>query len=132
MNTSDHDKAIRNLFQGFNPELRSSAKFMDELNERCRAVDMLREICQKKQRENRLAVIIASITGFITGILMTLAFPYIKEMMSALIMRGMVAFPRLTRIPDIALDYPAWALTAVITVAVSLSTYSLVKANARS
>lgn len=131
MDITDQDKEIRNLFQDFSPRLGSSDRFMREVERRCMAVETLREICERKQKENRRAVVFAALAGFVAGILMAFAVPYIKDFIGVFLTHVMSALPRIPQLSDTALYYPAWIIAAAITVVVSLSTFSITKANAR-
>lgn len=104
------------IFSGFNPELPSDNLFMTRLKNNLETVELIRNRTIISKRKNRLAVIIAAVTGFICGIAATLSFPYLKELVSS-IRLGSVFTTRLI------VDYDYLIVWSFICIATSLVSY---------
>lgn len=74
------DDKFTDLFSDYNPDMAPDSQFMQRLERNLRAVESAKSQLIGMRRKNRLAVIIAAVTGFICGILSTLCFPYLLEL----------------------------------------------------
>ncbi len=76
------------LFASFNPELSSDKLFMARLQANLRAVSNVKEQVSAMRSKSRLAVWIAAIIGFICGILCSLCYQAIFEVLNGLFVAG--------------------------------------------
>lgn len=68
---------LKDLFAGFNPPMGDDNQFMSELERNLQAVEFAKIHCAEARRKNRVAVIVASIVGFVCGVVFTLCYPYL-------------------------------------------------------
>lgn len=78
---TQNDSEIRELFSGFNPKINSNDAFMSRLEENLDAVEMLKQSQERFKRNNYKAFVCAGITGFVVGVLTTLVFPYLEDLL---------------------------------------------------
>ncbi len=68
---------LKDLFAGFNPPMGDDNQFMSKLERNLQAVEFAKIHCAEARRKNRVAVIVASIVGFVCGVVFTLCYPYL-------------------------------------------------------
>lgn len=78
------DDKIKAIFQSYQPELTSDTLFLSRLKRSMNAVELVKQHTEKSRRNNRIAVIVAALTGFVSGIIMTLFLPLINEVIASL------------------------------------------------
>ena len=77
----EEDARIRQLFSRFDPPMPVSPdRFMERLERSMRAVEFVKEQNRAIHRSNRTAIAIAAITGFLTGVLLTLLAPVLARL----------------------------------------------------
>lgn len=84
MNHPD-DNIINELFDGFDPELASDREFENRFVRNLELIDMTRSTSMANKRQNRHAVVIAVITGFVCGVLSMLFFPTLSQLAARVI-----------------------------------------------
>lgn len=87
-NPTDHgsdDLALRQLFADFKPQQTSSAQFMQRLDIKLDAVEMIRSRLDAQRQRSRRALAISGLCGIVTGILLTICFPSIAGMLTAML-----------------------------------------------
>ena len=114
------DEKIKELFSNFQPELSSAYRFMDNLQKKMEIMDELKRYSAMLRRRNRVAVVVAALSGFVSGVITTLLLPLIVSWFSTL------SLPHLQisvmMIDGSILGWIAIAGTSVIT---ALSVYDL-------
>lgn len=75
------DNKLKDLFAGFNPPMADDRNFMLQLERSLQAVEIAKNQCAEIKRRNRMAVIIASLVGFVCGVIFTLCYPYMLSML---------------------------------------------------
>lgn len=78
------DKDIRQLFADFQPAITDNGRFMSRLQHQLDIVDMVKTRSADVRKATRRAAIIAGVTGFVTGFLLSLALPYLVQFVSRL------------------------------------------------
>ena len=78
------ENEFSDLFASYNPELSSDKLFMLRLQANLRAVSLVKEQVHVMRRKNRLAVIVAAITGFLCGILFAIYYPAFFTLLKSL------------------------------------------------
>lgn len=68
---------LKNLFDGFNPELGDTARFMSRLEARLDSVEMIRSRSAESRRHYIMAAVIAAFAGFVSGVIIMLLLPHI-------------------------------------------------------
>lgn len=118
----EEDK-IKDLFSSYDPELSSSLAFMERLERNMEAVEFIHRENEAIMKRNRMAVAIASVAGFVTGVIFTLLFPYISALVETL--TGSILAT--CRIPDpfYGIQIISWLLVGGVSVFVALNTYTL-------
>jgi hypothetical protein len=94
------DDKLRNLFNDFQPELSSSSQFMTKLQKNMEMVEILKQHDIALKKRNKLAVVIAAVSGFVMGVILTLLFPLITNWVSTF----SVSLPHL-HISKLTIDY---------------------------
>lgn len=79
----EEDKLYR-LFAEYEPELSPDDKFMHRLEQNLQAVELVKQRVEQMQRKNRLALAVATITGFVLGVLSTFCYPYLTVWLNGL------------------------------------------------
>lgn len=81
------DEALRGLFAAFEPELgSSSADFMERLEHRMEGMEIVRQSTRSVRRRSRVACVVSAFAGFITGVLLTLLYPFVSNLFARLSM----------------------------------------------
>jgi hypothetical protein len=117
----DDDK-LRNLFNDFQPELSSSSQFMTKLQKNIEMVEILKQHNIALKKRNKLAVVIAAVSGFVMGVILTLLFPLIGDWVSTV----SVSLPHLY-ISPLTIDYSfvAWIVIAGVCIITALNAYEI-------
>lgn len=68
---------LKNLFDGFDPELGDTARFMSRLEARLDSVEMIRSRSAESRRHYIMAAVIAAFAGFVSGVIIMLLLPHI-------------------------------------------------------
>jgi hypothetical protein len=116
------DDKLRNLFNDFQPELSSSSKFMAKLQKNMEMIEFLKQHDIALKRCNKLAVVIAAVSGFVMGVILTLLFPLIANWISTV----SVSLPHL-HISNLTIDYSfvAWIIIAGVCIITALNAYEI-------
>lgn len=119
------DDKLKDLFNGFQPELSSSFQFMNRLQKNMETVELLKQHNATLRRRNKLAVAIAAFSGFVTGVIMTLLFPLISNWISTF----NISIPHL-QISGFAINYSilAWVIMAGVSIITALNAYEIASA----
>ncbi len=116
------DDKIRSLFDNFEPELSSSFQFMNQLKKNMDAAEIVKQHNIALKKSNRLAVVIAAVSGFITGVILTLLFPLIGDWVSTF----NISIPRLqTSVITIDFSFVAWIVMAGVCIITALNAYEI-------
>lgn len=121
-NPTDHgsdDLALRQLFADFKPQQTSSAQFMQRLDIKLDAVEMIRSRLDAQRRRSRRALAISGLCGIVTGILLTICFPSIAGMLTAML----DSFKYSADLPIATIL--TWVLIAAATAAIATAAYNL-------
>ena len=121
-NTTDQqseDLALRNLFADFKPQQSSSAQFMQRLDIKLDAVEMIRSRLDAQRQRSRRALAISGLCGIVTGILLTICFPSIAGMLTAML----DSFKYSADLPIATIL--TWVLIAAATAAIATAAYNL-------
>ncbi|MDE6581041.1 MAG: hypothetical protein K2K47_00740 [Duncaniella sp.] len=81
MKKTEEDK-FNALFGDFNPEMKSDNLFMSRLENKLATLEPVKSQIEKAHRSNRLAVIVAAVTGFIFGVIVAVCYPFIISFIS--------------------------------------------------
>lgn len=77
-----NDDKLKDLFQNFQPELSSDFKFLTKLQRNMDALELVKHQTAMQRKRNRIAVIVAAITGFVMGVIITILFPILADTLS--------------------------------------------------
>ncbi|MDE5814142.1 MAG: hypothetical protein K2H72_07645 [Muribaculaceae bacterium] len=118
----EEDK-LKDLFKSYDPELSSSRDFIERLERNLNVVELIHRDNAAVLKRNRIAVAIASVAGFITGVVFSLLLPYIEVFVNFLLSSLLSAF----RLPDVIYgnQVVSWLLVGAISVLVGLNTYTI-------
>jgi tetrahydromethanopterin S-methyltransferase subunit F len=76
------DDEIKKIFAGFEPEISPDNAFMNRL---LRNMEMVEDVKRQNlvlRKNNKIAMAVASLVGFVVGIVFTLVSPYVTETLS--------------------------------------------------
>lgn len=118
----EEDK-LKDIFSAYEPKLSSSLVFMERLERNLNAVELIHKENAEVMKRNRIAVAIASVAGFIAGIIFTLQLPYIKGIVAS-IMETFPAFGSLDSTGSYSLGI-AYLIIGAVSVFVAINTYSI-------
>lgn len=121
------EERLKDIFKEYEPSLSSRLAFMERLERNLNAVEIIHQENARATKRNRLAVILASLAGFLTGILFSFALPYISDSIAA-IEDSIPTNSMLTNLNAI-LEFQsviAWIIIGAISVFTSIGTYNMV------
>lgn len=121
------EERLKDIFKEYEPSLSSRLAFMERLERNLNAVEIIHQENARATKRNRLAVILASLAGFLTGILFSFALPYISDTIAA-IEDSIPTNSMLTNLNAI-LEFQsviAWIIIGAISVFTSIGTYNMV------
>lgn len=118
---NDEKDDLRELFEGYSPELSSDSLFMAALDKRLGNVELVKSRIETMHKQNRRAVIFAGIAGVLCGIILTLLYPMLFDLVTRL--SAMI----IPAIPDISVYNHTFLLITLtaLTVYATFSTYRL-------
>ncbi len=111
---------IKDLFRGYNPELSSDSIFMSRLQRNMKGVELLKQQTAAARCRNKTAVLVASILGFIVGILLTLLIPHLFTWITTI----KISLPYISISPiEIDMQILSCPLAAIAATLISYNTY---------
>lgn len=116
------DKDLQKLFQAFQPDLSSDSGFMSTLLANMQKVELLKRQQEVARRQNRIAVAVAAVTGFIAGVVFMLILPYISGGLAFAAKQFAPSMRIFASITDI-LPVLSWIIVGIATVFLSISSY---------
>lgn len=116
---------VKNILSHFEPKLTSSADFLRRLNRNLEAIEAVKVELDLQRRRNRKAVVIAALSGFLTGCLCMMLLPYIKTAAATWLVAQSYTSLATTFINQFMIV--AWAITGITSVIISLNTYDIAK-----
>lgn len=113
---------FKEIFNSFNPDLSSDADFMSTLRRSMNAVEIVRKRNAELHRRGKRAIVIASLAGFVAGVIMTILQPYIIAWLGEIHLRLSIPSSQAVNI-----DYTliSWMATAIISLTIALNTYHM-------
>lgn len=126
----EEDK-LKRIFAEFEPELSSDSRFIDNIERNISAVETARQQIAMVKSRCRIAVVIASLAGFIVGFLFSLAMPYL----GCFVESWSLSLHDSTLACQLADNFMiiAWMATAIVSIFTALNAYdislSLIKLN---
>ena len=66
---------LKAILQDFSPVMAPDDTFMSRLEEKLRSVELVKQQLEQQRRRNRLAIVLAALTGFVCGIVSALCYP---------------------------------------------------------
>ena len=78
------DDKLKEIFSNFEPGLSSDLSFMARLQHNLDAVEIIKRHNAAQRAQNRRAVAIAAIVGFVVGVLFSLSLPYLCAIMASI------------------------------------------------
>ena len=77
------DERLRHIFKEFNPEINPDYIFMNDLNKKIKAIEVVKESNIALRKNIRYASIIGISAGFLAGVLFMIALPWINRLWSS-------------------------------------------------
>ena len=117
----EEDK-LKDIFKEFNPELSSSFQFMTKLQKNMEAVEIVKQYNAAQKKRNKFAVTIAAACGFAVGVILTLLFPLMGDLVSTF----SVSLPFL-HVSSLTINYSfiSWISIAALSVITALNAYDI-------
>ena len=116
------DDKFKDIFKEFNPELSSSFQFMTKLKKNMEAVEIVKLYNGAQKKRNKMAVALAGVCGFAMGVILTLLYPLIEEMLASFRFT-LPTWHASTMTIDFS--HVGWLLVAAVSVITSLSVYEI-------
>ena len=113
------DRELRQLFADFQPRQSSSAQFMQRLDIKLDAVEMIRTRLDAQRQRSRLALAISGLCGVVTGILLSVCFPTIANIVTAIL----DSFKYTAELPVATIL--AWVLIAATIAGIATAAYNV-------
>ncbi len=118
----DDDK-FRELFQGFEPEMKSDDLFMNRLQNRLDNVELVKARNDEVIHRSRIAVVVALVVGIVAGSLLSFAIPYISAYLQSL-STDFASMPQIANISDHEIII-TWGIVACATSILAYNSYIL-------
>lgn len=118
--TMDEDK-LYDLFAGYKPDLSSDRLFMSRLQQNLEAVELVKERLEKSRSKNRIAILVAAITGFIAGVLSVLCYPALESTLASAVSASDKAAP----VISVCVGMLPWVIIALTVIAMSYAAYDI-------
>ena len=118
---------LKDIFNEYEPDLTSRMAFMERLERNLNAVEIIHQENARATKRNRIAVILASIAGFLAGFLFSFALPYICNMISAL--EDCIPMNSMLDNLNVIFEFQsviAWIIIGAVSVFTSIGTYNMV------
>ncbi|MDE6650539.1 MAG: odorant receptor [Muribaculaceae bacterium] len=114
------DDKLKDIFDGYNPELSSSFQFMRKLERNMESVEIIKRHDAALKRRNKIAVAISGLCGFAMGVILTLILPLIENRISSMsILLPFINISRLT----VDYGFVAWIVIAAASVLTAINAY---------
>lgn len=119
---------FKEIFNSFNPDLSSDADFMSTLQRSMNAVEIVRKRNVELHCRGKRAIVIASLAGFVAGVIMTILQPYIITWLGKIHLSLSIPSSQAVNI-----DYTliSWMATAIISLTIALNTYHMAMSHHR-
>ncbi|MCM1067360.1 MAG: hypothetical protein NC418_07300 [Muribaculaceae bacterium] len=119
------DNKIKDLFGSFDPKLSSSFDFIKKLERNMDAVEIVKRHNLAMRRRSRKAVLIAALSGFVAGVVLSILLPLAGRWIGTL----SVSLP----LPDFGslsfgTSFISWAIIAVVSTITALNAYEIAMA----
>lgn len=119
------DKDLRNLFNDFDPKLTPDNIFMNKMENSLRGVELLNEIQKVDLRRNRLSAYLSFGFGFLSGVIMTLCYPWLADLMKAIF----ASFSNSVVPTDMFISTVVWIFIAAVSICSTFGAYNFIKMN---
>ena len=117
------DNRLRDNFKDYNPDLSSDFSFMQTLERNLDKVEIVRRHNVEIHRRARIAVFVAAVAGFVTGVIFMLFMPNLTAF-SARLVDGMARmFEPISLIQSFSIL--PWLMTAFASVFVAMGAYEV-------
>lgn len=119
------DDKLKKLFSDFEPDISSDFQFMTKLQRNMNAVEIVRQHTSAQRKRCRTAVLIAAVSGFISGVILTLLFSLIEDWITTI----QISITHLS-ISPISIDSRliAYIVMAAVSVITALNAYEIAMA----
>lgn len=115
------EERLYDIFATYNPEMSSDEFFMHRLERNLEAVELVKSQLEHRRRMSRVAVVAAAITGFITGILATMCYPYLSQQIAEAAKTDTVMSSLITDYGSVII----WSAIALTTAVLSYTAYDI-------
>lgn len=115
------DKALRQLFDNFRPDMDSDIHFIKSLDERLGEVEDIKKRNRVYILHNKQAAIWAAVAGFVAGIISTLLMPYLIGFVNSLIIK--VDFISSDYLSEFTL-LACYAIISLVSILVTIGVYN--------
>ena len=119
------DDKLTDLFENFHPELSPDSLFMSKLKRNIKSVEIIKQHTAALRKRTKIAVGVATLVGFVTGMAMTLLMPITRNPVPTFAMyipnHGFLNM-------DIDWQIVGWILTAVVCVFSAINGYEITMA----
>lgn len=114
---------LNDLFKNYDPELSSRLNFIERLENNLNAVELIHKENARVMKRNRIAVIAASIAGFVSGFALSMLLPYIEGLLALFINKLSDSLPQAEFLSDFS-PACAWLIIGTASVFIAISTYN--------
>lgn len=118
------DKELRNLFEDYQPEIKDDFKFMMRLRRNIDAAEIVRKQNERVIKRNRIALVLSTLLGFISGILFTIIQPSLQFFLDSIFSsyRTMDSYFGYSNLMAIG----SWSIISIFILMIALGSYNLV------
>jgi uncharacterized membrane protein len=116
------DDEIKKIFAGFEPELSSDSAFMNRLIRNMEMVEDVKRQNSALRKNNKIAMAVASLVGFMVGIVFTLLSPYVTEMLSMIQIAMSLTTPFILTTSIVIISYALIGLLSFVVVRYAYTT----------
>ena len=109
---------LKAILQDFSPVMAPDDTFMSRLEEKLRSVELVKQQLEQQRRRNRLAIVLAALTGFVCGIVSALCYPRLLAAITDAVTAGTAAARFIT-------TYGSEVALSILCMAAAMVTYTV-------
>lgn len=117
------DEKIRKMFDEYAPRLSSDSQFLDKLQQELDVVGFVKQSNAEALRRNRMALVVAALTGLVVGFGLAQAVPYIGAVVEGW-SKSPSSSPLLLMLVDNCFGV-AWLMVGLLSAFIAFNTYEI-------
>lgn len=120
------EERLKDIFKEYEPALSSRLAFMERLERNLKAVEIIHQANARAVRRNKIALLFASVAGFVASFIFSHITPYIEKVTASLL-ESIPGDSLLNSMPGISNSNQivSWIIIGAVSVFTSIGTYNM-------